>query len=73
MQAKVIISEIILTLEFLHKKKIIFRDLKPENILVDITGHIKLIDFGLCKVGLGKDDLTRSFCGSVEYMAPEVI
>lgn len=67
-----IISEIILTLEFLHQKKILYRDLKPENILIDINGHIKLTDFGLCRI-LEKDDLTSSFCGSREYMAPEVV
>jgi len=41
--------------------------------LIDLSGHIKLTDFGLCKIGLEKDELTTSFCGSPEYMAPEVV
>jgi len=41
--------------------------------LIDLSGHIKLTDFGLCKIGLEKDELTKSFCGSPEYMAPEVV
>ena len=46
---KIILCEVILALEELHRNKIIFRDLKPENILIDCSGHIKLIDFGLAK------------------------
>lgn len=48
--AKVLFAEVILALEFLHSKNILYRDLKPENILVDERGHLKLTDFGLCKV-----------------------
>ena len=65
-------AEIILALEHLHSKNYIYRDLKPENIAIDNDGHIKLIDFGLCKLLNNKND-TYSICGSPEYVAPEVI
>jgi serum/glucocorticoid-regulated kinase 2 len=57
----------------LHNKNILYRDLKPENILVDEKGHLKLTDFGLCKLDFKKDDLTASFVGSPEYMSPEIL
>lgn len=51
-----------------------YRDLKPENILIDAEGHIKLTDFGLSKDGLDKNNgMTESFCGTSEYLAPEII
>lgn len=49
--AKFIIAEVILAIEYLHSKNIIYRDLKPENIILDDDGFIKLIDFGLSKEG----------------------
>jgi serine/threonine protein kinase len=48
-------------------------DLKPENILLDATGHVALCDFGLSKPDLGSDELTNTFCGTTEYLAPEVL
>jgi serum/glucocorticoid-regulated kinase 2 len=49
------------------------RDLKPENILLDYTGHIALCDFGLCKLNMTDSDTTNTFCGTPEYLAPELL
>ena len=48
-------------------------DLKPENILLDYTGHIALCDFGLCKLNMKDSDMTNTFCGTPEYLAPEIL
>ncbi|CAL4058805.1 unnamed protein product, partial [Meganyctiphanes norvegica] len=68
---KFYLAELALALDHLHSLGIIYRDLKPENILLDADGHISLTDFGLCKEAL--NDKAYSFCGTVEYMAPEVV
>ena len=73
-RARIYISEIILAIEELHNKNIIFRDLKPENIVLDNQGHALLIDFGLSKQNIRSYYKgTKSFCGSVAYLAPEMI
>jgi len=51
----------------------LFRDLKPENILLDYTGHIALCDFGLCKLNMKDNEKTNTFCGTPEYLAPEIL
>jgi len=72
-RAKFYSAEIALVISYLHVQGIIYRDLKPENILLDGEGHICLTDFGLCKEGLGLNETTGTFCGSLEYLAPEVL
>ncbi|KAI9865137.1 MAG: hypothetical protein M1813_002457 [Trichoglossum hirsutum] len=66
-------AELLCALECLHGFNVIYRDLKPENILLDYTGHIALCDFGLCKLDMKDEDRTNTFCGTPEYLAPELL
>ena len=73
-KARMYLSEILLALEDLHARDIIYRDLKPENVVLDDQGHAQLTDFGLSKEGVFEGNKgAKSFCGSVAYLAPEML
>ncbi|MFT7809193.1 serine/threonine-protein kinase Sgk3 [Arapaima gigas] len=72
-RAKFYVAEMASALGYLHSLNIVYRDLKPENILLDFQGHVVLTDFGLCKEGISLAETTTTFCGTPEYLAPEVL
>lgn len=63
-------SHVLLALEYLHERHIVYRDLKPENLLIDPEGYLKVVDFGFAKV---VTDRTYTLCGTPEYLAPELV
>ncbi|EFO96283.1 hypothetical protein CRE_14684 [Caenorhabditis remanei] len=71
--ARFYIAQIALALEHLHNNNVVYRDLKPANVMLDRYGHAKLIDFGLSKFNLAKGERTSTFCGTIDYMAPEML
>ncbi|KAI8877348.1 kinase-like protein [Backusella circina FSU 941] len=72
-RAKFYACEVLLALEYFHKRGIIYRDLKLDNIMLCLDGHIKLADYGLCKESMYGNNTTNTFCGTPEFMAPEIL
>ncbi|KAI8620657.1 kinase-like domain-containing protein [Chytriomyces sp. MP71] len=72
-RAKFYACEVLLALDFFHKNNIIYRDLKLDNILMCPDGHIKVADYGICKENMAYGMVTRTYCGTPDYMAPEIL
>jgi len=71
--AKMYLAEILLAIQDMHSREIIYRDLKPDNIVFDDKGHAMVTDFGLAKTDISNNSAAKSFCGSPAYLAPEML
>ncbi|EJW03124.1 AGC protein kinase [Edhazardia aedis USNM 41457] len=72
-EIKIYACEILSGLGYLHQNNIIYRDMKLDNLLLTDKGHIKIVDFGLAKDGIGPNDETFTYCGTLDTIAPEVV
>ncbi|KAJ3300997.1 Serine/threonine kinase, partial [Gonapodya sp. JEL0774] len=72
-RAKFYAVEVLLGLEYLHQNNIVYRDLKLDNLLLTADGHVKIADYGLCKENMSFGSTTNTFCGTPEFMAPEIL
>ncbi|KAI8848828.1 kinase-like domain-containing protein [Chytridium lagenaria] len=72
-RAKFYACEVLLAIEYFHKNNIIYRDLKLDNILMCPDGHLKVADYGICKENMPYGATTRTYCGTPDYMAPEIL
>jgi hypothetical protein len=72
-RARFYACEVLTALQYFHSQNIVYRDLKLDNILLCADGHIKVADYGICKANMPYGTTTATFCGTPDYMAPEIL